>query len=413
MSILTVFGLAWKSVTARLGRSLGAVAGLALGIAMYVAASVLSQGYADLVRQPLAQMGSDATVQKPGPPVKEGAAVGVSLPPGNFPLSPQEVENISGLAAVETALPAMLIWERSPAGFVLALGFDPQGPRYGGASAQGWVVQGRPLENAGEVLLEKHFAKLHRKKVSGQWPLGGRPFTIAGTVEVKAAGLMSTINVFISLDEARALAGQPSGAANLVFLRLKPGLQADAVAKRLAEVLPGSVLTSADSIGKMMQGFSLISGKFASLIGALALAFAGVVYLRLVKGVLQERSDEVGVMKTLGWRRRDVVQALMAESVILGLGGAFAGVAVGWAAACSIGEMGVSLTIPWSLNPLPAGVGSHGATGMGQTISLPVAFSWLAGGASFCFALLLSAFTGWREGGRMFKATILTSLREL
>jgi putative ABC transport system permease protein len=171
-------------------------------------------------------------------------------------------------------------------------------------------------------------------------------------------------------------------------------------------------MTSTDNIAKMMKGFSLISGKFASILGALALAFTGLIYIRLVKGVLQERCNEIGIMKALGWRRRDVTSALFTESLALGAGGAALGLAVGWLAAWGVGELGVGASLPWNLNPLPAGVGPRSAAAGGPTVSLPMAFSWLAGGASLIFALTLSALMGWWVGSRMFKATVLTSLSE-
>jgi len=413
MHPLTAFTLAWRNIAARPGRSMGAMAGLALGIAMYVALTTLSQGYTRLVGQPLAQLKSDAVVQKPGPPNKGQAAPGISLPPGNFTLSPREVARITGLDAARPASLALILWERSPAGFMVVLGFDPQGPHQGAASVQDWLAQGRPLREGGDILLEKHFAKMHRKKVGEVWRVGGRPFTICGIVELKAGGALAAGNGFITLEAARSLAGLPPGTANLVFLRLKPGVEIEAAAKELSLVLPGAIMTSADSIGKMMKGFSLISGNFTSLLGALALAFTGLLYLRLVKGVLQERFNEIGIMKTLGWRRRDVSAALLAESLVLGVAGAALGLAVGWLAAWGVGELGIGASLPWNLNPLPAGVGPRSPAAGGPAISLPVAFSWLAGGTSLIFALTLSALMGWWATRRMFKSTVLSSLSEL
>ncbi len=412
MNPFTTIPLAWRTIIARPGRSLGAVAGLALGIAMYVALAALSQGYSDLVRQPLAQLKSDAIVQRPGAPRNLGAAPGISLPPGNSALSPQEMARVQNLPSVSSISPALLLWDRSPAGFAVVMGFDPQGPRLGAVTVLDWLLRGGPLREEGDILLEEHFARVHAKKVGQVWPLGGRPFTIRGIVRLKAGGTLAASNAFISLKAARSLAGLPKGTSNLIFLRLKAGIQTDAAVKELAHVLPGAVLTSTDSIGKMMQGFNLISGKFASVLGALALAFTGILYLRLVKGALLERSGEVGIMKALGWRRREVICALVTESMLLGLGGAILGVAVGWLSAWGAGELGVGNSMPWSLNPLPAGVASHSAANGGATINLPVVFSWLAGGVSIAFALVLSALTGWWASGKMFKATVLTSLSE-
>lgn len=413
MNPLITIPLAWRSITARPGRSLGAAAGLALGVAMYVALTILSQGYANLVRQPLSQLKSDAVIQRPGPPRKQGSAPGVSLPPGNSAFSPEEAARIKTLPSAGSVSPALLLWERSPAGFVVAVGFDPRGPRRGAAIVQDWVIKGRALDHGGEILLEKHFARIHGSKVGDLWRLGGRPFTIRGLVEMKAGGALSAGNVFITLETARSLAGLPPGAVNQIFLSLKAGVETRSAAKELAQVLPGAVMASADSIGEMMRGFGLISDRFSHLLGALALAFTAMLYLWLIKGVLMERSGEVGIMKTLGWRRREITLALAVESTLLGLSGAVLGVTLGWLTAWGIGELGVVNNLPWNLNPLPAGVAAGNAVAGGAAVNLPVVFSWLAGSVSFALALTLSTLMGWWTSRKLFRATVLASLSEM
>ena len=45
-----------------------------------------------------------------------------------------------------------------------------------------------------------------------------------------------------------------------------------------------------------------------------------------------ERTREIGILRALGWKRRQVLILIQLEAAVLGLGGGFLGIAVGWCA---------------------------------------------------------------------------------
>jgi putative ABC transport system permease protein len=45
-----------------------------------------------------------------------------------------------------------------------------------------------------------------------------------------------------------------------------------------------------------------------------------------------ERTREIGILRALGWKRRQVLILIQLEASVLGLGGGFIGIAFGWCA---------------------------------------------------------------------------------
>jgi putative ABC transport system permease protein len=90
------------------------------------------------------------------------------------------------------------------------------------------------------------------------------------------------------------------------------------------------------------------TGIFALLIGVvgLSLVVGGIVIMNIMLMVVTERTREIGLRKSLGARRRDILWQILTESVTLSTFGGCVGTALGFLVAVIISE----------LTPLPASV---------------------------------------------------------
>jgi putative ABC transport system permease protein len=104
---------------------------------------------------------------------------------------------------------------------------------------------------------------------------------------------------------------------------------------------------------------------FAVLIGvvALSLVVGGIVIMNIMLMVVTERTQEIGLRKALGARRRHIIWQILTESVTLSVAGGVIGTGLGFLAALLIAK----------LSPLPAavqwwsvmlGIGMTGAVGL-------------------------------------------------
>jgi putative ABC transport system permease protein len=95
------------------------------------------------------------------------------------------------------------------------------------------------------------------------------------------------------------------------------------------------------------------AGLFAILIGvvSLSLVVGGIVIMNIMLMVVTERTREIGLRKSLGARRRDILWQILTESVTLSTFGGLLGTGLGFAVAFGISKVSPlpAIVEPWSV----------------------------------------------------------------
>jgi len=392
-------------------RSKWLVTGIILGIAFYIAISSIGASYTELVRLPFSRIESDLLIQlgakgRSHTPVTSSS---IKLPFSNQAIDSKTVRAITALNGIKKLDPAILLWHQEKKKFITITGVNPKATESGPAKVLQWISKGRSLQNSGETVVESHYARFQKIKPGDTISFAEHDFLVVGISKIKEGASLAAANFYIAIDDARMLAGMDEEAVNLLSASLQSGMDKDLIKKQITELLPGSIVSSTDSIGEMMQGFAKISAAAAHLLSIIALIFTMLFACWLIIGRQEEQRWQVGLMQTMGWQKKDILLRTASEILAISTIASIGGIILGYLFTMGIGSMEVSLTLPWNLAPNPEGM--HQVKGNNSIqVPLPVILQPFVFISAFTATCFTTVSTGVWSNFRLYSQGIRKTL---
>jgi len=307
------------------------------------------------------------------------------------------------------------------------LGLDAQDTAVGPLSAM-TLTEGRTLGSADAganvVVLDAAYATTATLAVGDALAIAGTDFAIVGLVTSASSDAATAANAYIPLDVAQALSGL-SGQVSDVYVQAVSSTDIAQVQADIEKALPDTTVKTqaelASSVsGSLATASDLVSnlGRWLSLI-VLGAAFL-IAILFTISGVTR-RTREFGTLKAIGWSNGRVVRQVAGESLVQGLFGGAAGIAIGLLGILVVNLVAPTLSAGTAVEAQAAGPGGLGGPGFGQAaqaqapvdiaLTAPVTVSviLLAVGLAVLGGLLAGAIGGWRAS-RLRPAEALRSL---
>ena len=201
------------------------------------------------------------------------------------------------------------------------------------------VAGGQPPRAAGQVVIDKHSADVGHFRVGDKVRILTQAspgvYTITGIATWGGAdsALGATMAVFDPATAARVL-GQP-GKVNALNVEAAPGVSQDTLVTRIRDAIrtPGIEVVSGQSITSegqqsVQQALSIV-GTFLLTFGFIALFVGSFVIFNTFSIVVAQRLRELALLRAVGASRRQVLGAVLGESLVIGLVASAAGVAAG------------------------------------------------------------------------------------
>lgn len=187
------------------------------------------------------------------------------------------------------------------------------------------VREGRLIERPREAMIGRGVASGMKKEVGDTIRIAGSSFTVVGIYE--NGSVMEDAASTILLKDAQQLFGKPRQ-VSLLGIGLDDLNRAAEIARTLEADFPELMISKSTEATSRMNDFAVTYAMLNALVG-LIVVVGGIVMTNAMLMSVFERTQEIGVLRALGWRRRRVLAMVLAESLALSLLSGIAGIAIG------------------------------------------------------------------------------------
>jgi ABC-type antimicrobial peptide transport system permease subunit len=438
--------------------------GLALGIGLVITVTSAATGVQNAqaaVLHSLYGVGTDVTVTQPP---KKGSGAGLSFGfkqqikqvrsgqlTAGTKINDNKLENtqygtlttgqltaVSGQQHVTAATGALALTDITVTGTVPALTAGSRGSFSSSFTSNTFTVDGvsvahaspGPLSSAtvtagrnfGEAdatadvaLADSGYATANKLKTGSTVDIGGTNFKIVGIVSVPQGG--SAPSLYIPLARAQQLGASGSAKltsqVNSIYVTADSASDIPAVQAELTRLLPSATVTDASDLASQVTGSVGSAASLANSLGtwlsaAVLIAAFGLAIL-LTMAAVARRVREFGTLKAIGWRSSRIVGQVMGESVVIGITGGVAGVALGYGGAALIDRLAPKLSattrpgtpatsVSGVAGKLSQEISSAGVHTVYVTLTAPVTLGVIGLAVVLAVAggLLAGMFGGWR-----------------
>ncbi len=320
----------FKNLFRRKGRTILTLVGISIGVAAIVALGAVAKGLkagfsamsqssqADLV---LSQAESMTSLMSS---VDESVA--------------EDVRILPGVAAVDGMLYSNALIDNES--YLILFGYDPEGF----AIEHFRIIEGQTLAEARSVrgksiILGKRAAQSMDLTVGDTLRVTGSAFRVVGIYET-GTGFEDGAAV-VSLGEAQAMTLRPRQ-ASVFYIKLSNPDEADSVRARIERRFPDLAISTTSGFASEEQLLEMLDAIGIAIAG-LAVVIGGITMTNTLFMSVFERTREIGVLRSLGWRRRRVLGLILGEAIILALLGGLTGIGLGVLAVVAMSQSGSML----------------------------------------------------------------------
>ena len=301
---------ALRNLFRRPTRTLVTLSSIGLGVGFTFALLGMAQGIESTFINTFAG-DSDLMVEEKG--VADASLSSISERTANKIRAHPAVQSMSRTVLGFTAAPGLP--------FFIVFGLDPSESKLSDYN----IREGRTLQRPGEVILGRFAANGLNKDLGKKIQIAGTRFTIVGIYE-NGSG-MEDGGAAMLLRDAQELFEKKSE-VSFLGVAIHDQDRANHVANLLEQQFPDVMVGPTSTFTERMQDFRSMESMLNAMTG-LTMLVGGIVMMNAMLMSVFERTQEIGLLRALGWRRRRVVFMILVEALALSLFSGIAGVGIG------------------------------------------------------------------------------------
>ncbi len=310
----------FKNLLRRKGRTILTAIGIGIGVAAIVGLGALANGLAAGYDSFLTGSKADLILSQP-------EAFDISMSTVDESIG-RELAGMSEVAAASGMLEGIVQAEQIPLFFVFGYPEDSfLLGRFRIIDGVGLDSREAQFSKGTPMLLGSGAAEVLEKVAGDTIRIQERVFRIVGIYETGAT--LEDNGAVLPLREAQELLGRQHQ-VSIFYIQLKEASLRERVERRVERRWPDlSLGTTDDFADKQMMGDMMKA--FVWIVAGLAIVIGGVSMMNAQLMAVVERTREIGVLRSVGWKRWRIMGMILGESLLVGLIGGVLGIGVGWA----------------------------------------------------------------------------------
>jgi len=190
-----------------------------------------------------------------------------------------------------------------------------------------WQLQGKAPDDQG-VVLGAEAAQFLSLKNGDRFKIKDRDFIVSGILQ--PTGSQDDQLVFARLATAQAISGKTGRVSMAEVAALCIDCPVEEMVRQISAALPGAKVMAIQQVVKGRMETLDHFKKFSFGVSGVILLIGSLVVLVTMMGSVRERTEEIGIFRAIGFRKRHVMKIIFLEAVIVsGLAGIL-GYLLGW-----------------------------------------------------------------------------------
>ncbi len=421
---------AWKELVRRKARTALTVLSIFASTGLLVAVLAILNFFKDAVSLPFKAAGADLVVETY---VEPGPWKTVRLARHLGPLPASIVNEIQALPEVESVSGLLMFWAWEGGRMINLAGVEPkdtsscsplrQQTLLGRPSA---VIEGSffPESNPKTALVDKRFAEKFQLQVGSPIQIAGEKFTVVGLVDMMGLPRTGQAEVFIPLPEAQRLVREShdflknsENFVNMLLVKLHSSTDPKVAESKIRQLVANATgvdpekevrVFTYEGILPDATGVSSIAQQMFKVIALIMLLGTTLLVVKASLIAVNERRNEIGIMKAVGWKDSDIAKLILTETVLQGLVGGVTGCLVGYVIAYLYAAT-VEFKLPHGI--LPYSCVPAAAPPQNLTVAMKVSPELVL--ATLAIAIVMSTLGGYIAAKRAASLNPAEALRRL
>ena len=318
---MTLKEIAFRNLIRRKGKAAFILAGLIIGVTTVVAVISMVEAMTSDINAKLEKYGANILIV----PKTENLSLtygGLSLGGVSFEMEEikeKELEQISSIKYARNVAavgPLVLGVINVNTHRVLLAGVDFEAA---GILKPWWRINGtQPSENS--VLLGAETARVMELDIGGTIKIKGRRLQVSGVLE--PTGSQDDQLIFVRLATAQSLLDKPGRISMAEVAALCTACPIEEMVKQISQALPGAKVMAIQQVVKgRMETLSQFK-KLSYGVSAVVVLIGSLVVLVTMMGSVRERTQEIGIFRAIGFRKKHVMRIVFIEAgIVSGLAG--------------------------------------------------------------------------------------------